>query len=755
MHLSRMPTAGQDEVPTLHLVVPNSCHTPLHHAHLHPHTMRALLVHCDDLISLHPHPSHPPPPTPLAPPPLYLLHAWPDSSLPLLHVSLHPSTAHTYGLSTPLRLTLHHHPSPHPPFPVTTLHLHPTSHLPSSPSLSSISRQLLGRLLLPHSFTLVSLLQQPTLLLISHLTSPSSPSSSIPAVVTPSTSITLLSPPLSSPSPSSQAALTFPHEWAALTTFLVSPLPSPSPSPSPSSPSSLLSLSSPSSLLLYGPASSGRTFLLSSLPSPCIHLHIDTLLSSPACSPPPSPAPAPLTSALRAALALPSPLLILHHIDPLLFPSPSPFSSLTSHLAHLLSSSTLRIIASSSSPPPPSHPLHFDTELAIRTLSNQARRAILTWHSVPANTASRVADSTHGLTAGQLVRVVRHAQLLAAEAEEEYPGVDPGFTPWRAAISHVCPSSSDNLLASGASAAGVRGEGALPVPLSLSSSPAELFPLVGGYAEMKKRLALVLHTFLRPSPSALPVGGVLLQGGRGTGKSLLASSMAALAPALGFSAFHLHLPSVLSPYLGESERALTSLFSRARAASPSLLVIDDLPSLLPPPSTSSESSSSSEPSNRLYTTLLTLLDGVEGRKGQVMVVATAGEEGVGEALEREGRLGVKLSMRRLEEGERREVVRVVGRREGVEWGDDVDWGEVGKVTKGAVGASLAELVRCSVWAAWREEGERGERVYMRHVRAAMKEMGWEGERAKAEPAVSMDELTAANRAWVDGGMRFA
>lgn len=67
--------------------------------------------------------------------------------------------------------------------------------------------------------------------------------------------------------------------------------------------------------------------------------------------------------------------------------------------------------------------------------------------------------------------------------------------------------------------------------------------------------------------------GVLLYGPPGTGKTLLVRVLAAEA---GLNLLAVAIPQLVKPEVGASERALASLFERARAHAPCLLFLDEL-----------------------------------------------------------------------------------------------------------------------------------------------------------------------------------
>lgn len=71
--------------------------------------------------------------------------------------------------------------------------------------------------------------------------------------------------------------------------------------------------------------------------------------------------------------------------------------------------------------------------------------------------------------------------------------------------------------------------------------------------------------------------GVLLYGPPGCGKTLVAKATANEANANFIS---IKGPELLNKYVGESERAVRTLFARARAAAPCVLFFDELDSLV-------------------------------------------------------------------------------------------------------------------------------------------------------------------------------
>jgi ribosome biogenesis ATPase len=74
-------------------------------------------------------------------------------------------------------------------------------------------------------------------------------------------------------------------------------------------------------------------------------------------------------------------------------------------------------------------------------------------------------------------------------------------------------------------------------------------------------------------------------------------------------------PELLNKYVGESERAVRQLFTRARAAAPCVLFFDELDALAP-----RRGGDGNQAAERVVNQLLTEMDGFDGR--QVCAEAT-------------------------------------------------------------------------------------------------------------------------------------
>ncbi|KAJ7594078.1 P-loop containing nucleoside triphosphate hydrolase protein [Mycena floridula] len=181
--------------------------------------------------------------------------------------------------------------------------------------------------------------------------------------------------------------------------------------------------------------------------------------------------------------------------------------------------------------------------------------------------------------------------------------------------------------------------------------------------------------------------GVLLWGPPGCGKTLLAKAVANESRANFIS---VKGPELLNKYVGESERAVRQVFSRARASAPCVIFFDELDALVP-----RRDDSLSESSARVVNTLLTELDGLDSRKNVYVIAATNRPDMIDPAMVRPGRLDKLLYVDLPTSSERTEIIRTLTRK--IPKTDNAMFEAlgvlVGEKCDGYSGADLAALVR--------------------------------------------------------------
>ncbi|KAI0269336.1 hypothetical protein BC834DRAFT_820278 [Gloeopeniophorella convolvens] len=187
-----------------------------------------------------------------------------------------------------------------------------------------------------------------------------------------------------------------------------------------------------------------------------------------------------------------------------------------------------------------------------------------------------------------------------------------------------------------------------------------------------------------------PPRGVLFHGPPGTGKTLLARALAASCRSngKGISFFMRKGADVLSKWVGEAERQLRLLFEEARNCQPSIIFFDEIDGLAPVRSSKQDQIHAS-----IVSTLLALMDGMDGR-GQVVVIgATNRPDAVDPALRRPGRFDREFYFSLPSLQARNKILRIMTKKwagwEG-EKGEEQVAG-LAKLTKGYGGADLRAL----------------------------------------------------------------
>lgn len=159
--------------------------------------------------------------------------------------------------------------------------------------------------------------------------------------------------------------------------------------------------------------------------------------------------------------------------------------------------------------------------------------------------------------------------------------------------------------------------------------------LQGHIDQLKEMVSLpLLYPEIFQRFHIVPPRGVLFHGPPGTGKTLLARALAnSVSSEERKVTFYMRKGAdALSKWVGEAERQLRLLFEEARKTQPSIIFFDEIDGLAPVRSSKQEQIHAS-----IVSTLLALMDGMDGR-GQVIVIgATNRPDSIDPALRRPGR----------------------------------------------------------------------------------------------------------------------
>lgn len=197
--------------------------------------------------------------------------------------------------------------------------------------------------------------------------------------------------------------------------------------------------------------------------------------------------------------------------------------------------------------------------------------------------------------------------------------------------------------------------------------------------------------------------GVLLWGPPGCGKTLLAKATAAESKANFIS---VKGPELMEKYVGESERAVRTLFMRARSSVPCIIFFDELDALVP-----RRDAQNSEVASRVVNTFLAELDGLSDRDGIWVIGATNRPDTIDDALLRPGRLEKPLYVGLPGAEERVAILRALLRPKRknahtVVWPDGLDeFVRHGEACRRFSGADLGALKRLAVMNTVARDGE--------------------------------------------------
>ncbi|TYI71681.1 hypothetical protein E1A91_D07G006100v1 [Gossypium mustelinum] len=321
----------------------------------------------------------------------------------------------------------------------------------------------------------------------------------------------------------------------------------------------------------------------------------------------------------------------------------------------------------------------FDDEVEVTTPNEEERFQILKLYTKkvpldPSVDLQVVAASCNGYVGADLEALCREATMSAVkrstDAGEVPSVVNLTMDDWKLAKSVVGPSIT-------------RG-----VTVDI---PKVSWDDIGGLKDLKKKLQQAVEWPIKHSAAFArlgisPMRGVLLHGPPGCSKTTLAKAAAHAAQA---SFFSLSGAELYSMYVGEGEALLRNTFRRARLAAPSIIFFDEADVVAAKRGGSSRNSTTV--GERLLSTLLTEMDGLEQAKGILVLAATNRPHAIDPALMRPGRFDLVLYVPPPDMEARYETLRVHTRN--MKIGDDVDLRRIAEDTELFTGAELEGLCR--------------------------------------------------------------
>jgi SpoVK/Ycf46/Vps4 family AAA+-type ATPase len=327
-------------------------------------------------------------------------------------------------------------------------------------------------------------------------------------------------------------------------------------------------------------------------------------------------------------------------------------ATLLALLDGVISKSDVYVIATTTDPslldPALRRPGRLDAEVEIPIPDERTRAKIWKFHLDNMNRGEEIAldafsesdmvelaASAKGFNGADCMLALKEAARIAAKSSVDEPIVN--VKNLRSAIAATKPSTISSIT--------------VEVPHVYWSS-------IGGMQDVKDKLREAIelpltHADLFAKLSIPPPRGVLLYGPPGCSKTLMARALATEGR-MNFLA--VKGPELLSKWLGESERALATLFRRARMASPCTIFFDEVDAI----AAKRGSGQSGAGGERLLSQLLTELDGVGNRKeGHVIVVAATNRPDLlDHALTRPGRIDRKIYVGLPDKNSREQIFRI-------------------------------------------------------------------------------------------------
>jgi transitional endoplasmic reticulum ATPase len=299
-------------------------------------------------------------------------------------------------------------------------------------------------------------------------------------------------------------------------------------------------------------------------------------------------------------------------------------------------------------------PGRFDREISIPIPDRNGRLEILEIHSRGMPLAGDVdmahlAEITHGFVGADLEALCREAAMiclrhimseidyaLTSIPYEQLAGLEVEMSDFLGALREVEPSAIREVFV---------------------EIPDVRWDDVGGLRQTKARLIEAIEWPLKygdlfDKAGIRPPKGILLTGPPGCGKTLLAK---AIATESRVNFISVKGPSLLSKYVGESEKGVREVFRKARQAAPCIVFFDEIDALIP---RRNSGTSDSHVSERVLSQFLAELDGVEELKGVLVLGATNRLDLLDPAMLRPGRFDDVIKIPLPNETERAEIFTV-------------------------------------------------------------------------------------------------
>jgi len=370
-------------------------------------------------------------------------------------------------------------------------------------------------------------------------------------------------------------------------------------------------------------------------------------------------------------------------------------------------------------------PGRFDREVEINVPDKQGRLSILKIHTrtMPLTKdvdLDKLASVTHGFVGADLSSLAKEAAMVVLRTiipkiptkdgeqipEELLKDLKITQLDFEEALKTVRPSAMREVLV---------------------ETPNIKWSDVGGLDKVKQELKEAVEWPLKFPDSFTRMGirpprGLLLYGPPGTGKTLLAKAVAKESEA---NFIQIKGPSLLSMWVGESEKGVRKIFERARQVSPCIIFFDEIDSLA---SKRSGMEGGSKVTEHVLNQLLAEMDGIEENSDIVIIGATNRPDMLDAAILRPGRFDRILLVGPCDKKGRLEIFKI--HTKNMPLGKDVDIDDLAEKTEGYVGSDIEGLCREAAMLALRKDID-AKTIPLKNFEEAM---------AKVKPSVTKSDL---------------
>ncbi|KAF9427379.1 hypothetical protein BGZ76_002362, partial [Entomortierella beljakovae] len=467
-----------------------------------------------------------------------------------------------------------------------------------------------------------------------------------------------------------------------------------------------LNIDCPKGILLHGPPGVGKTLLVSTVSKIC-HAQMITIYGPEIFGPYVGESEEKLRQkfdqASRIALADPKrPVLIfideLDALTPHRSDSQAHESRVVAQLLTLMDGVVSRgrvvVVAATNRPnsidPALRRPGRFDREIRMDVPGEKDRLKIIESiikdmpHTLTDEELAMLARMTNGFVGADLEALCRESALGAVHrniesisakgSSAEKSTVSVTIEDFKRAFSTNAPSLQ-------------RGYGVVVEPVKWTD--------IGGLESVKTQLRqavewpiLYKDTFSRLGLKA--PRGILLYGPPGCSKTTLVK---AIATNSGSSFLSVNGAALYSSYVGDSEKTIRETFHQARLAAPSIIFFDEIDTIVGKRNFSSGGGDSGGDSvqERVLSTMLNEMDGVENASGVLIVAATNRVDLIDKALLRPGRFDRVVYVPPPDMEARRQILGIYTRD--IPLADDVDLDSIAQTTEMYTGADLQNVCR--------------------------------------------------------------